>query len=261
MRRFFIITLVGFLVVIVITACISTQREVSDLEAFGDNIGLETIPVYRRGSAAFSTKNALKIQDSDKKNEIKNLILSDYPNTNIPDPWIPPVPVKSEKLTEALRFFPKDKFGFPDWTKAVNNGILKPKSSLRDDFKPEDEYLNDFREWIKYEKIDDATKDRLKLIEDTLANGPLELDILFQINDRLMANVLFPHKIHSFWLSCKVCHPRIFKAKKGGNDFTMYDIWNGKYCGRCHGKVAYQPKGYENCQRCHSSWKKTMGIR
>lgn len=262
MRRLLIGTLSCFIALLLITACIKSTKEVSDINEFSENIGLETIPIYRKGLSAFDTKKALQLQSTEKKKKIEQLIITDYPNTNIPDPWIPPVPVKSEKLTKALRFFPKDKFGFPDWTGAVNKGILKPKSSLDDDFEAENEYLNDFREWIKYEKIEDiAVKERLSLIEDALANGPLDLNILFQINDRLMANVLFPHKIHSFWLSCKVCHPRIFKAKRGANDFTMYDIWNGEYCGRCHGKVAFQPKGYENCQRCHSSWKKTMGIR
>jgi len=263
-RPLLTVSITSLLTLLFVAACVNTPKEITDLDAFGDTRGLDTIPYYRKDSAAFSTEKALKLQDSEKKQEIKQLIKSDYPNTNIPEPWIPPVNVASEKLTRALRFFPKDNFGFPDWTAAVNKGILRPKSSISDDYDPEDEYLNDFRDWIKDTnllELDDASRAKYAEMERALAGGPLELDILFQINDRLMANVLFPHKIHSFWLSCKVCHPKIFKPKRGANIFTMYDVWNGEYCGRCHGKVAYQPKGYENCQRCHSSWKKTMGIR
>ena len=67
MRLFLIGTLGCFLAVIVITACIKTTKEVSSLDEFGDNIGLETIPIYRKGSAAFYTKKALQLQTIEKK--------------------------------------------------------------------------------------------------------------------------------------------------------------------------------------------------
>ncbi|HHD11991.1 MAG TPA: hypothetical protein ENK42_06075 [Deltaproteobacteria bacterium] len=195
--------------------------------------GLATIPVYREGTYAFDTRQAIRQLEEKKelerkrREEIKRKI-KEAQIMGLEDPWIPPEPVDPDTLPPALKNFPKDTYGYPDWTKAVAEGLLNPRSSVTGD-KPDKE--------------------------------PLDLDILFEINDRLMANVLFSHKIHTFWLSCKNCHPKIFKEKKGANNFNMYDIWNGKYCGRCHGKVAFQPKGFENCQRCHSVKKKTMGIK
>ncbi len=183
--------------------------------------GLSTIPFYYEDSSAFDTQGALKKTQEEEKRRFKIADLG----VQMPDPWVPPSPPAS--LPPALSGFPKDKYGYPDWTAAVKAGILKPQDSI-----------------AKEEKKEETLFDK---------------DILFEINDRLMANVLFPHKIHNFWFSCKVCHPSIFIDKKGANQFTMYDIWNGQYCGRCHGKVAFMPKGFENCRRCHSVKKKTMG--
>ena len=95
------------------------------------------------------------------------------------------------------------------------------------------------REYIfKPEKRDDKRYDK---------------DVMFELNDDVMPDVLFSHKVHNFWLSCKDCHPEIFVDKKGANDFDMFDIWKGEYCGRCHGKVSFMPKGIENCKRCHNA--------
>ncbi|MBI3399176.1 MAG: hypothetical protein HY026_08130 [Deltaproteobacteria bacterium] len=161
---------------------------------------------------------------ADVAEELKKRLENQGANIDIPDPWIPPAAIKPNELPSPLRGFPKDKFGYPD----LKEGILQPKSSIAE-----------------------------VASEETL----FDQDILFEINDRLMANVVFPHKAHTFWLSCKICHPSIFIDKRGANKFTMYDVWGGKYCGRCHGKVAFQPKGFENCQRCHSARKKTLGIK
>lgn len=114
----------------------------------------------------------------------------------------------------------KDAFGYPDWTAAVRQGIIEPIDSLPGQEPKKEEEFNE--------------------------------DIIFEINDIMMPDVMFPHRIHNYWFSCKVCHSGIFKPKKGANDFKMKDNWDGNYCGRCHGKVAYAPKGFENCIRCHS---------
>ena len=50
--------------------------------------------------------------------------------------------------------------------------------------------------------------------EEEVEEEILDTEILFEINDRLMANVLFPHKIHTYWLSCKVCHPKPYSSLK-----------------------------------------------
>ena len=63
----------------------------------------------------------------------------------------------------------------------------------------------------------------------------------------------FSHAAHTQWLTCKNCHPGIFPL---GRDragppplITMTDIKAGRYCGECHGKVAFGVRG--SCARCH----------
>ena len=67
-----------------------------------------------------------------------------------------------------------------------------------------------------------------------------------QIN---MPSIIFSHKKHTVWNGCELCHPEIFPVKRDSKPYTMPEIFDGKYCGACHGKV-----GFANldCQRCHS---------
>ncbi len=122
----------------------------------------------------------------------------------------------------ALDALPKDSYGHVNWTLAVMEGSLNPKGSLSPDAEDED---------------------------------PLDLNVFIEAKVALMANVIFPHSIHTYWLSCANCHPGIFIPEAGANDMTMDGIFKGKWCGRCHGKVAFPP-GYDvnpkaNCIRCH----------
>lgn len=121
----------------------------------------------------------------------------------------------------ALTALPKDPFGNVNWTVAVVDGIIAPRSSLTGT--EEDEF-----------------------------DVPLDLNIFIEAKTPLMANVLFPHSIHTYWLSCNNCHPKIFIPEAGANPISMNEIWQGKWCGRCHGKVAFDifmPRA--NCTRCH----------
>ncbi len=177
------------------------------------------VPYYKKGSLSFSQEDAIRNMKEREVNmgALEKRLSSEYKGmgdlTGIPPPMDP-------KLFAALREFPKDSYGYPDWVAAVEMGLIWPRDSIEE---------------IEEEEME------------------FNLDIIFQINDRMMANVRFPHSIHNYWLSCKICHPGIFIAKKGANDFAMQDIWNGKYCGRCHGKIAFWPRGFENCIRCHKS--------
>lgn len=119
----------------------------------------------------------------------------------------------------ALTVLPKDKFGLVNWTKAAMDGIIKPKSSIEGN----------------------GTED-----------NPFNMIVLFQVKVMIMADVLFPHSVHTYWLSCSTCHPKIFKPEVGSNKVTMSDINKGLYCGKCHGKVAFpiEPDPV-NCRRCH----------
>ena len=121
---------------------------------------------------------------------------------------------------EAMQHFPRDSAGLIDWVQALQKGHIAPRSDLH------------------------GTGEDLK---------PIELDIIFD-DTGSMPKVLFPHKQHTQWLACKNCHPDIFIEKKGANKIQMNDVLTGKYCGVCHGKIAFAPT--KNCMRCHSVPKK-----
>jgi len=117
---------------------------------------------------------------------------------------------------EAMGAFPRDSAGLTDWVQALRKGHIAPRSDLL------------------------GEGEDLK---------PVDMDILFT-DTGAMPNVLFSHKVHTEWLACKNCHEGIFVKKKGGNDIKMEDVLSGKYCGVCHGKIAFAPT--KNCMRCHS---------
>lgn len=63
--------------------------------------------------------------------------------------------------------------------------------------------------------------------------------------------IAFSHDKHSVWNGCELCHPEVFPSvKKGGAlKYSMNEIFDGKYCGACHGRVAFP---VTDCQKCHS---------
>ena len=119
---------------------------------------------------------------------------------------------------QALDVLPKDPSGNINWTAAVVGGYIDPRAS-----------------------IDPSVEDEL----------PLNLNIFIEAKVALMANVIFPHSIHTYWLSCNNCHPKIFIPEAGANPITMDEIFQGQWCGRCHGKVAFTFWPRDNCVRCH----------
>ncbi len=127
----------------------------------------------------------------------------------------------------AFSALPKDQFGMINWNRAVSEGIIRPLGALQD-------------EEVAYE-------------------GFLDNLILFQVKVYFMADVLFPHGMHTYWVGCDSCHPKPFSKERGSNKFNMQDIVDGKYCGKCHGKVAFPPGTYKNCRRCHSITKDVLG--
>ena len=119
----------------------------------------------------------------------------------------------------ALDKLPKGQGGEVNWTTAVMEGLISPRGSIEPG------------------------------VEEM---PPLDLNIFIEAKVPLMSNVLFPHSIHTYWLSCDNCHPKIFIPKAGGNpDMTMDDIFKGEWCGKCHGKVAFNFFPIANCRRCH----------
>lgn len=76
----------------------------------------------------------------------------------------------------------------------------------------------------------------------------LDLDIYFD-QTATLGVVRFPHRAHTEWLDCANCHDQIFKKGRGVNEFGMYSILEGEFCGQCHGAVAFP---LTECNRCHS---------
>lgn len=141
----------------------------------------------------------------------------------IHDPTNTAVKVLQEP-TEAMKAFPRDSHGIIDWVKVLNQGLVAPRVGMTGT--------------EKMEQVD--------------------LDIIFTRTGS-MPNVRFPHREHTQWLTCINCHPGIFLPQKGSNPITMSGIIQGKYCGVCHGKVAFPPT--LNCGRCHSVPNNSAGIR
>jgi len=119
----------------------------------------------------------------------------------------------------SLPGLPKDKFGLIDWASMVKQGIIQPAGSLQPG-KPE--------------------------------AALLDLNILIKSKGDFVHNVMFRHSSHVYWLDCKNCHPAIFVMTKGKNNMSMQGIVQGKWCGRCHGKVSFP---LTDCKRCHSQSK------
>lgn len=116
---------------------------------------------------------------------------------------------------ESMKDFPVDRRGSVDWVKAIDQGIIDPRMSLRGD-----EQMN-----------------------------IMDMDIMFKDTGG-MPWVRFPHLAHTRWLDCSNCHPAIFIPQRGGNpNIGMDAILGGQYCGRCHDKVAFP---LWTCERCHS---------
>jgi len=119
---------------------------------------------------------------------------------------------------------PKDKFGLIDWMAIVNEGIIKPIGALK---------------------------------KGAVEMPPFDMNVLITSKGDFVNDVLFPHKAHTYWLKCENCHTGIFIMAKGKNNMTMQGIVEGKWCGRCHGKVAFP---LTDCNRCHQTPKQPAEV-
>jgi len=81
--------------------------------------------------------------------------------------------------------------------------------------------------------------------------APLGFQFGFDFNFRgpdTTFDARFPHSTHTEWLACKQCHDRIFPYRD--TKVTMAEIFQGKFCAECHGKVAFPV--LTGCERCHT---------
>jgi len=116
--------------------------------------------------------------------------------------------------------FSKERFGNGvDWEKAAVDGLIKP---------------TDFIEGVSIKRP------AMKVQNDFSLSAKVEG----------MPDIIFSHEKHTVWSGCEGCHPEIFVGvKKGLTKYSMEDIYQGKYCGVCHLKIAFP---LIDCQRCHT---------
>jgi c(7)-type cytochrome triheme protein len=121
--------------------------------------------------------------------------------------------------SESMADFTRNSWGRVDWMEALTSGEIEPKTGRH-------------------------------------SNEPMQvidLDIIMKDTGD-MPWVKFPHTQHTHWLACKNCHPEPFPYREGIVKFNMNDVLTGKYCGICHGKVAFSTM---ICDNCHSVAKDT----
>jgi len=127
---------------------------------------------------------------------------------------------KEYDFAKITKGYPRERFGNGiDWEKIEKDGIIQ---------------LSDFLEGVSIER------------------KPLTVqkDFSMQAKEAGMPEIIFSHKKHITWNGCELCHPEIFLGvKKGMTKYSMPEIYEGKYCGVCHGSVAFP---LMDCQRCHS---------
>ncbi len=116
--------------------------------------------------------------------------------------------------------FPKERFGNGiNWEKTEEDGQIK---------------LVDFLEGVSIKR----------------PNLAVQKDFSLSPKVEGMPDIVFSHKKHTVWNGCELCHPEIFiGVKRGTTKYSMVEIYEGKYCGVCHGAVAFP---LLDCQRCHT---------
>ncbi len=147
---------------------------------------------------------------------------------------------QAEQLTDwadVLELLPKDAAGGVDWVQAVKQGVIAPRPQAPSAPPPEPPFGLDSLAWVLNSSGEDPLLLDLKML--------LEDDMKLVPKDAPFFEVRFPHSSHLLWLNCSSCHPWILGKRGVG----MEAIFDGDYCGKCHGKVSYHPE--TACSRCH----------
>ncbi|MDD5028071.1 MAG: cytochrome c3 family protein [Rhodoferax sp.] len=130
-------------------------------------------------------------------------------------------PPATQEFADFAAKFPKKRFGNGiDWIEGEAMGLVKLVDSL------------------------EGVASKSKLFK-----GPADTTITPQVMG--MPDIVFSHDKHGVWNGCELCHPEVFPSvqKDKSAVYSMNEIFEGKYCGACHGKVAFP---MIECQRCHA---------
>ncbi len=168
---------------------------------------------------------------------VSNEPVTHRPRRSPPPPPIPP-PVAFTPLPpnaglaslqtwdDVVRLLPKDQAGNPDWTAAVDEKMIAPRSVL---------------------DPDSAESEAITL--DALDASSVAPDVELAAKSDPAFDVSFSHRKHGTWLSCGNCHPAPFEKKAGQTPMTPASVHAQEYCAACHGKVAFDIG--PNCLSCH----------
>lgn len=120
-----------------------------------------------------------------------------------------------------LAWLPRDHAGNADWVTALRRGLYRPRPAIG---------------MLTTHEVDPQT-------------SPFAFDFYFENDapDSLM-DAFFPHSVHTALIDCRQCHGPVMRYKS--NKIGMGDILEGRFCGKCHGKVAFDP--VNACERCHT---------
>lgn len=125
-----------------------------------------------------------------------------------------------EDFFKAKKILPPARYGNKiDWIMAENTGKIKLQDSLPGITMPQQDMVVNRRDEPR---------------TPSLAGLP---------------GIIFSHSKHVVWNGCGMCHPEPYALEAGKTKMTMKEIISGKYCGRCHGTVAFP---INDCSLCHS---------
>ncbi|MDT8419091.1 MAG: cytochrome c3 family protein [Desulfuromonadales bacterium] len=94
-----------------------------------------------------------------------------------------------------------------------------------------------------------AIKDSLPGISNMTATFKGPEDSSLPAGESNIPNIIFSHTKHAVWNGCALCHPDPFGVEKAAQEYGMQEIFDGRFCGECHGKVAFPSL---DCRRCHA---------
>ncbi|MBI5505237.1 MAG: hypothetical protein HY899_10580 [Deltaproteobacteria bacterium] len=127
---------------------------------------------------------------------------------------------------DVVRLLPKDQAGNPDWTGAIEEKVIAPRSVL---------------------DLDAAESEAITL--DALESATVAPDVDLVSKSDPAFDVTFSHRKHGAWLTCANCHPAPFQKKAGSTPMSAADVHTQKYCAVCHGRVAFDIG--PSCLSCH----------
>ena len=140
-----------------------------------------------------------------------------HPTIPVADDWRPPAPRAPLESLHSWKEVEKRlpvKAETPDWTAALTEGLLAPRSL--------------------------PGQDRIVALQLDVERLPKGLE------DDM--KVVFSHESHTRLLGCDTCHPAPYGFKAGATPITMAQLDKGESCGICHGTVAFPVSA---CGRCH----------